>query len=135
MTTTTVEGTEPWKSAAQQLLDETNAEVVVWRSNIGGRCYPTLDAIEVPRPKSAVSFAVFAHEIAHLRHQTTTKPRYQEEVEAWEFALAQFNRFGLRLPRRVREQARRSIRYAFAKAVRRGANPDVISRAHPRWTR
>ncbi len=91
--------------------------------------------IEAPRPKTASSFAVFAHEIGHqqLHGDNGSVPRWREEVEAWDFALEQFTRFGLKGRNKQRKVATKSIGYAFGKAVRRGADPEAIRVAFPRW--
>jgi hypothetical protein len=132
-----VEGTEPWRSAAQTLLDETDCSIHKWRSNMTGISYSYADEIEAPRPKSAISFAIFAHEIGHQRlHRRNGKyPRWREEVEAWDFALDQFARFDLKGRNKARQRAVRSIAYAFGKATRRGADPMEIKRTYPNWVR
>jgi hypothetical protein len=132
---TTVEGNEPWASAAQALLDETGCAIVKWRSNLTGTSYIHKPEIEVPRPKTAKSFAVFAHEIGHQRlHRANGNyPHWREEVEAWEFALAQFSRFGLKGGRKIRPWVRQSVHYAFHKATRRGVEYETIRKAYPQW--
>jgi hypothetical protein len=132
-----VEGTDPWRAAAQTLLDETGCLVRKWRSNMTGISYDYADEIEAPQPKTAKSFAVFAHEIGHQRlHRSNGNyPRWREEVEAWEFALDQFTRFGLPGRNKQRAVAVKSIGYAFSKAIRRGANPQTIHRTYPKWSK
>jgi hypothetical protein len=132
-----VEGTEPWRSAAQTLLDETGCEVIRWRSGMTGRSMTYTAEIEAPRPKTARSFAIFAHEIGHQRlHRENGKyPRWREEVEAWEFAFDQFTRFGLPGRNKQRKIAVRFIGYAFTKAVRAGADPLLIHRTYPQWSK
>lgn len=137
MRTIHIEGNEPWRSAAQQLLDEAGCEVRKWRSNMTGCSYGDTREIESPKPKTATSFAVFAHEIGHqeLHRSNGSYPRWREEVEAWEFALAQFSRFGLKGRNKQRAVAVKCIGYAFTKAIRRGADPATIHRTYPRWSK
>lgn len=133
---TEVEGIEPWRSVAQTLLDATGCSVAKWRTNMTGVSYHYTPEIEAPQPRSARSFAVFAHEIGHqrLHNQNGNYPRWREEVEAWEFALEQFTLFGLPGRNKQIKIATRSIAYAFGKATRRGANPVEIHKAYPVWS-
>jgi hypothetical protein len=102
-----------------------------------GCSYGDTREIESPRPKTARSFAIFAHEIGHqqLHRANGSYPRWKEEVEAWEFALAQFKRFGLKGRNKQRAIAVKCIGYAFTKAVKRGANAKTIHATYPRWSK
>lgn len=134
--TTRVKGKEPWRSAAQRLLDESGARIVKWRSGSGGCAYTDGSRrIEVPEPRGAVSFDTFAHEIGHivLHDRNGRVPRWREEVETTEFALEQFTRFGLKGRQKMRERRIPGIAYAFGKALRRGADPAAIESAFPGW--
>lgn len=133
---TTVEGSGIWADAAQALIDETGCEIVKWRSGLHGVSLTYKREIEVPRPKSAKSFAVFAHEIGHqqLHFENSRKyPRWREEVEAWEFALEQFTRFGLKGRRVLRPWVRRFVHRAFYRATQRGVAHETIRKAYPQW--
>lgn len=140
--TTEVEGTEPWKSAAQQLLDENGYRIRRWRTDIGGRAFNNVsnaDEFEAPRPTTRISFAVFAHEVGHLKlhGNNGNYPRWREEIEAWDFALDCFQRFGLKGKNKTFGWTTRYVEYAIDKALRRGAQ-DVIPtlrREYPRWAR
>jgi hypothetical protein len=134
--TTAVVGNEPWRSAAQTLLDEAN---VTWSpsksSNSGVAKTDGSRRIIAPAPKGRVSFAVFAHEVAHVvLHERNGKvPRWQEEVEAIEFALDAFTRFELPGKGKQRKADVSPVAYAFHKAIRRGADPEAIRKAYPGW--
>ncbi len=106
-----------------------------WRKSTSGCAYRDLPLIEGPEPRGAVSFAVLAHEVGHKAlHAKGSKPRWHEEVEAWEFALGQFGRFGLGSPSAgVLRRARRGVAHSFNMALRRGADPARIAATAPRW--
>ena len=132
-----VPGREPWRSATAGLLDQYGLEVRRWRSSTTGCAYHHTPEIEGPEPRGRVSFAVLAHEVGHkaLSHGRS-KPRWLEEVEAWDFALHQFDRLGLGDPGAgVRRRARRGIAHSFGMAIRRGADPERIAAAAPGWWR
>ena len=134
-TTKQVEGKDPWRSAAQTLLDESGCTIVKWRSSGGCAYSDGSRRIEVPQPRGAVAFDTFAHEIGHIvLHERNGKvPRWREEVEATDFALEQFTRFSLKGRQKMRERRIAGIAYAFKKATRRGADPAAIKRAFPGW--
>jgi hypothetical protein len=129
---------EAYERAAAALLASSGCTVRRYRTKTTGTAYTTSDdwGIEVPRPRGPVSFAVFAHEVAHqLLHRSNSKPRWLEEIEAWEFALDCFPRFELSGVERARRDAARSLRYAFLKAGRR-AKPETVAtmvERFPRW--
>jgi hypothetical protein len=133
---TDLEGSGVWATAAQALLDETGVRVRKFRSNMTGISFTHYTEIEAPYPKTARSFAIFAHEIGHqvLHRDNSSYPRWREEVEAWDFALAQFARFGLKGIRKQQRIATRLIAYAFEKAIRRGVDPRLIHRTYPAWS-
>lgn len=132
-----IPGREPWRSAAATLLDEHGLSVRRWRSSTTGCAYRDLPQIEGPEPRGRVSFAVIAHEVGHKAlHGARSKPRWLEEVEAWEFALGQFERLRLGEPGAgVMRRARRGIAHSFGMAIRRGADPDRIAATAPAWWR
>ncbi len=131
-----VPGREPWRSAAAAIIDEHGLTVRRWRSSTTGCAYLDRPEIEGPEPRGGVSFAVIAHEVGHkaLGHRNS-KPRWLEEVEAWEFALAQFERFpALGEPGAgVKRRAVRGVAHSFGMALRRGADPDRIAATAPIW--
>jgi hypothetical protein len=77
--------------------------------------------IEAPRPRGPVSAAVFLHEIGHHAigfHRYS--PRCLEEHMAWMYSLDAMRRFELNITDGVTKRVRQSMRYAIAKARRRG---------------
>lgn len=125
-----------YAAAAAQLISESGCTVREWRTDRSGTAYTRAAdwGIEVPTPTTAHRFGVLAHEVGHqVRHRSGSRPRWQEEAEADEYALAQFDRFGL--PGRAEYEAvvARHLDYSFAKAVRRGASPQAIAAAWPSW--
>jgi hypothetical protein len=134
--TTVVTGNEPWRSAAQTLLDEAGCTWSPSKSSNTGRA--KVDGsrrIVAPEPRGRVSFAVFAHEVGHVVRHTENRnnPRWREEVEADEFALEAFTRFGLPGRNKQKRDDASHIAYAFDKAIRRGADPALIRRTFPAW--
>ena len=68
-----------------------------------------------------MSCAIFLHEIGHHAIGFKTyKPRCLEEYHAWKFAIDTMEAEGLNVTDRVHERMRDSLRYAVAKAARRG---------------
>ena len=129
---------ERYAAAAQTLLRESGCTVRRWRSGSSGSAYiGTPDwAIECPRPTGPVSFAILAHEVGHhlLHGDKKRRPRWVEEVEAWEYALAQFRRFGLSGSVQLERHAAISIGYAFVKAIRRSPLlASTIFERYPEW--
>lgn len=108
-----------YEEAANALLRETGCTVRKWRKNNTGTAY-TKSAdwgIEAPRPREPISFVVFAHEVGHQdMHRHNSAPRWLEEIEAWEYALAQFDRFELDGRDKAEAQGAASLRYAAHKA-------------------
>lgn len=77
--------------------------------------------IESPYPKGPMSCAIFLHEIGHHAIGFRTyKPRCLEEYHAWKWALATMEQRGLNVTDAVRKRMHDSLRYAVAKARRRG---------------
>jgi len=99
-----------------------------WRKSMSGcawqvRCHDGRVArlIQSPQPKGPMSAAVFLHEVGHHAIGFNRyKPRCLEEHMAWQWALAAMAEHGIAITPRVRRRVDRSMRYALAKAVRRG---------------
>lgn len=110
-----------YATEALALLREHDVRVCHWRGNMTGLAWlghPSRP-IEAPHPRSPLSFAVLAHEVGH-HAQGLIRPRWREEHLAWEFAFQQMEEHGVPITERVRERYARSMRYALAKALRRG---------------
>lgn len=106
---------------ASRLLHEERVRVCHWRSNMSGIAWigHPLRPIEAPHPRSSLSFAVLAHEVGH-HALGSVRPRWREEQLAWQFAFRQMERLGVPVTDGVRERYAASMRYALAKALRRG---------------
>jgi hypothetical protein len=77
--------------------------------------------IEAPRPRGPVSAAVFLHEVGHHAigfHRY--KLRCFEEYMAWQWALDAMRANGIAVTAKVERRVEGSMRYAVAKAKRRG---------------
>jgi hypothetical protein len=125
----------PYERAGQALLDESGCVVRTYRTSMNGRAFTRSDdwGIEVPHPHGPISFGVFAHEVGHqMLHRHGSRPRWLEELEAWEYALFQFPRFGLAGHDRARDSAAKSLVYAAVKANRRG-NAETAQRILDRF--
>lgn len=125
----------PYERAADELLRESGCVVRRWRSSTTGVAFTREEdwGIEAPEPRGPVSFATFAHEIAHqVLHRRNSAPRWLEEIEAWEYALAQFERFELRGVERARADAVKCLLYAARKASRR-CSPETARRILDRY--
>lgn len=117
-----------YERAAREMLSEHSVRVRKWRSNMSGVAWQVTYAdgtvsrlIEAPRPRGPVSASVFLHEIGHHAigfHRYS--PRCLEEHMAWMFSLEMMTRYELNITEGVRRRVRQSMRYAIAKARRRG---------------
>lgn len=126
-----------YEEAAAILLRESGCTVRRYRTSMSGIAWNN-DAweIEAPAPRGEVSFGTFAHEIAHHllhMHGAPGRPRWVEEIEAEEWALDQFDRFGLSGRWRYERNAAAHLAEVFRRAIARRVHPDVISRAAPDW--
>ena len=126
-----------YEIAASALLRRERVGVRRYRSATTGRAYHD-GSIVAPRARGPISFATLAHEVGHVACEHVgpdrrRQPRYVEEVEAWEYALACFERFELKGVERAHVDAAQCIAYAFSKAIRRGASLDAIRERFPSW--
>lgn len=136
----TVRQTSPYEAAFDQLLAESGCTVRRYlERGLVGRAWTKSDdwGIEVPRPTTARRFATCAHEVGHqLLHRNGSKPRWQEEWEAWDYALKQFVRFDLPGVEDAVRDAAGALRYAASKAERRSKGPETgqaILDTFPDW--
>lgn len=126
-----LEGREPYLSAAATLLRESGCTILRWRSNLTG--YAAIEdddwSIVTPRPSTASSFGVFAHEVGHhmLHRERRSSSRWLEEIEAWQFAVDQFTRFELPGYDELVKRANNGVRYALRKALRRSKAPGRLA--------
>lgn len=128
----------PYEDAAAVLLKETGCTVRKWRKNTTGTAFTKSPdwGIEAPRPRGPISFATFAHEVGHqVKHRFNSLPRWLEELEAWEYALEQFDRFGLTGRDKAQEDAAKCLVWAAKKANKR-AGPETAQKIldrFPEW--
>ncbi len=90
-----------------------------WRVTYGdGR---SINWIESPRPRTALSLAIFLHEVGHHAIGFEAfKKRCEEEYHVWQWAINQMRELGIEPDARVRRRFELSMRYAVGKAERRG---------------
>jgi hypothetical protein len=127
--TRTVTGREPWRSAAQTLLDEAGAWWQPFKSYRGRADWATdgvTKLIGCPEPRGRASFALFAHEVGHLvlhLREGRRGPHWLEEVEVWEFALDAFTRFELPGRDKEHEAIVRHVAWVVNMALWEGVEP------------
>lgn len=117
-----------YDAIVQAKLDQYQIRVRKWRASMSGLAWQNTYRdgsvrrfLESPRPKTPLSLSIFLHEVGH--HHIgfgTHKPRCLEEYHAWMYALAEMDRLGVPITPRVRRRVDQSLRYAVAKARRRG---------------
>jgi hypothetical protein len=99
-----------------------------WRKNSSGVAYEiryrngdVVKLIESPYPRGPVSCAIFLHEIGHhVIGLGVYRPRCLEEYKVWMWALSEMRRRGLNVTAAVEKRVHDSMKYAVAKARRRG---------------
>jgi hypothetical protein len=99
-----------------------------WRSSMSGCAWEVryedgraVRLVEAPYPRGPMSCSVFLHEIGHHAiglHRY--RPRCLEEYQAWRWALEAMQRYGFNVTPAVQRRMDDSLRYAVAKARRRG---------------
>lgn len=102
--------------------------VVKWRSSTSGCAWQVQYAdgtnarlIESPYPRGPMSCAVFMHEIGHHAIGFNRyRPRCLEEYHAWRWGLQEMEDRGFNVTPKVLARRDDALRYAVAKAVRRG---------------
>ncbi len=117
-----------YDAMTRDMLAKYGVRVRRWRTAMSGIAWElryhdgrTARLIESPRPKGPMSAAIFLHEIGHHAIGFNTyKPRCREEYYAWAFAMDQMEKLGLNITDNVRRRMHDSLRYAVAKAKRRG---------------
>ncbi|TVQ29878.1 MAG: hypothetical protein EA376_14625 [Phycisphaeraceae bacterium] len=125
-----------YDAMTRQMLAEYGVRVRKWRSSMSGVAWEVhyedgkvVRLIEAPKPKGPMSAAIFLHEIGHHAIGFNRyKPRCLEELRAWQWSLEAMERHGVAITDRVRDRMRDSLRYAVAKARRRGLKrlPDEL---------
>jgi hypothetical protein len=112
-----------------------------WRKRMTGKAWRVyyndgrvINWIESPQPKTPLSLSIFLHEAGH--HAIGFEKyrlRCEEEFHVWMWALHEMRRFGVEPNDKVNQRFELSMRYAVAKAVRRGikALPESLHRFLP----
>jgi hypothetical protein len=78
-------------------------------------------SIEAPYPSSPLRLAIFLHEVGHhVLGLGIHRPRCLEEYLAWRYAIDRLAELGIPTDGPVARRFERSMRYAVAKAIRRG---------------
>jgi hypothetical protein len=99
-----------------------------WRNSSSGCAWEVKYAsgsvarlIEAPYPKGPMSCAIFLHEIGHHAIGFNRyRPRCLEEYHAWRWSLETMHAHGFNVTDAVKKRMSDSLRYAVAKARRRG---------------
>ena len=127
-----------YQQIVEQMKRRYGIRVRKWRSRTTGCAWQVEYAdgtitrlIEAPFPRSPISAAVFLHEVGHHAigfHRY--KPRCLEELRAWEWALAAMRQHDIAVTDHVRRRVEASLKYAVAKAQRRGIKelPEELKR-------
>ena len=112
----------------EQMKDTYGFRIRKWRSSMSGCAWELKDRqgnisrmVESPYPKGPMSCAIFLHEVGH--HAIgfhVYKPRCLEEYYAWAWSLEAMQTHGVRITDGVLKRRDDSLRYALAKAIRRG---------------
>lgn len=119
---------ERYQDLVRDMKARYRIRIVRWRTSMSGAAWQvmyrdgtTSNLIEAPYPKGPMSAAIFMHEVGHHAIGLHChKPRCLEELYAWQWALRTMEERGITITDRVRKRMDESMRYAVAKARRRG---------------
>jgi hypothetical protein len=113
-----------------------------WRKHMSGCAWrvsyhdgSVINWIESPFPKTAISLAIFLHEVGHHAIGFNRfRYRCEEEYHVWLWALDQMRTLGIEPDARVKRRFDRSMQYAVGKALRRGVKrlPEPLHRFIPK---
>jgi hypothetical protein len=117
-----------YERMTREMLERYEIRVRKWRTSMSGCAwYVTYRdgrvqrLLESPKPKSPMSAAIFLHEVGHHAIGFNVyKPRCLEEYHAWQYSLTQMRQWNIPITPRVMNRYQRSMKYAVAKATRRG---------------
>ena len=117
-----------YDALVEQMKETYGFRIRKWRSSMSGCAWELEDKrgnitrmLESPYPKGPMSCAIFLHEVGH--HAIgfhVYKPRCLEEYHAWEWSLKAMEANGIRITDNVIKRRDDALRYALAKALRRG---------------
>jgi hypothetical protein len=112
-----------------------------WRKKMSGAAWRVyhhdgrvVNWIEAPQPKTPISLSIFLHEVGHHAIGFEKyKRRCEEEYHVWLWALAEMKRNGVAPDAKVMKRFEMSMRYAVAKAMRRGIKtlPEALKKFMP----
>jgi hypothetical protein len=99
-----------------------------WRRSMSGCAWRvsyhdgrTINWIEAPVPRTALSLSIFLHEVGHHAIGFAKfKKRCEEEYHVWQWALEQMRSLGVAPDKKVKQRFELSMQYAVGKALRRG---------------
>ena len=123
-----------YAEAGDILLEEFFADggkIRKWRDWMAGAAWYETKEIACPMPRTAKSFEIFAHEVGHILANPDRKaPSWKRELQASEYALEQFERFNLKLPRETKKHIYWYITYSVCQALNRGMKkvPDEVKK-------
>lgn len=119
---------ERYSAVVDEMKSQHEIRVRKWRRSMSGCAWQVVYSdghisrlIEAPYPRGPMSAAVFLHEVGH--HAIgfhVYKPRCLEEFHAWRWSLEAMRHYGLNITPAVEKRMADSLRYAVAKAMRRG---------------
>lgn len=116
-----------YEALARWMVEAHGLRVRRWRRGTSGLAWEISRSrgverwIEAPYPRGPVSCAVFLHEVGH--HSIglgKVAPRCLEEFHAWRWAIEGMEAAGIPVAESVTRRMHASLRYAVAKAERRG---------------
>jgi len=107
-----------YEIAGNQLLEQYGIKIKTVRKSMSGVAYIEDRVVSCPAPERALSFAILAHEVGHIVNGHL-RPRWLEELRAWQFSLVYFKEFGFAIPREVKWRMKYNLTFALAKALNR----------------
>jgi hypothetical protein len=118
-----------YDALVEEMKQTYGVRVRKWRKSSSGvawtiryiRSGKIVKLIEAPYPRGPMSCAIFLHEIGHHAIGLGVyKPRCLEEYYVWVWAIHTMRDMGFNVTGAVERRVERSMRYAVAKAKRRG---------------
>jgi hypothetical protein len=119
---------EDFTSIVERIKQEHGVRVRKWRRKMTGCAWQvryrngvTVRWIEAPYPKTPISLSIFLHEVGHhVIGFEAYRTRCEEEYHVWTWAIEQMRELGVEPDESVLNRFELSMRYAVAKAIRRG---------------
>lgn len=120
---------EKYDAIVEEMKQAYGVRVRKWRKSSSGVAWTIryiqsgkiVKLIESPYPRGPMSCAIFLHEIGHHAIGLGVyRPRCLEEYHVWMWALNKMRERGFNVTEAVERRVERSMKYAVAKAQRRG---------------